>query len=431
MKNIIHIDTALIETSLDGKYISRWIINLVFLIVIFGPIPSAFGQEIEYIGSVACSNINDVRVMANRAYCLSSSDLTIFDIAQPNHPQFVGQISFVGQGNGIYLTGSYAYLATGDQGLQIVNIINPASPILVGSYDTPDVATGVFVTGTYAYVADVASGLQIIDISNRTNPALAGTLMDPYGSPLGVFVLGSFAYIADGNFGLEIASIENSASPTLLGFYDTPGYANNLFVYRSHAYIADEVGGMQIINITYPTGPTLRASYPTPAWAHAVYASGNYAYLALGVEGIQVVDISDLAAPQLAAAYNTPYIATGIYALDNYVYVADRDSLIILRFSPTDIKDEPGIPSRFSLSQNYPNPFNARTTISLNLPKAEQVELSIYNLLGQKIAILSKNLEQPGPHQIIWDANNVPSGVYYAKLVAGDQSQSIKMVLLK
>jgi hypothetical protein len=409
----------------------RWAMNLVFAIIVLGFVPSASGQGIEYTGSAACADINDVRVMSNYAYCLTSSDLKIFDITQPNHPIFVGQIGFIGQGDGIYLTGNYAYLATGDNGLQIVNIANPADPVMVGSYDTPDVATGIFVTGTYAYVADVASGLQIIDISNRTNPTLAGTFIDPYGAPLGVFVSGAFAYIADGNFGLVIASIVNPAAPSLIGFYDTPGYANNVFVYRSHAFVADEVGGLQIINITYPTGPTLRASYPTPGWAHAIFASGNYAYLALGVEGIQMIDISDLSAPQLTAAYNTPYIAVGIYSLDNYIYVADRDSLIILRFNPTEINEEVKIPYAFSLSQNYPNPFNFQTTLSFILPEAEQNELAIYNLLGQKIAILSKNLERAGPHQIVWDANDVPSGIYYARLVAGNKSQSIKMTLLK
>jgi parallel beta-helix repeat protein len=89
------------------------------------------------------------------------------------------------------------------------------------------------------------------------------------------------------------------------------------------------------------------------------------------------------------------------------------------------------IPKKFELSQNFPNPFNPSTSIGYSLPKSEQVNLSIYNLLGQKIVTLSDGIQQPGEHTIIWDAKDYPSGIYFARLEGGDQSKCIKMVLLK
>ena len=77
-----------------------------------------------------------------------------------------------------------------------VTIAGQWSPTLAGSYDTPGTAFGVFVSGSYAYVADEESGLQIINVSNPASPTLAGSYDTP-GYADGVSVSGSYAYVAD------------------------------------------------------------------------------------------------------------------------------------------------------------------------------------------------------------------------------------------
>ncbi len=100
---------------------------------------------------------------------------------------------------------------------------------------------------------------------------------------------------------------------------------------------------------------------------------------------------------------------------------------------PTDIREEhpPIIPMACGLLQNYPNPFNAATTLSYMLPRSGSVTITIYNLLGQQIASMFEGDQQAGQHKITWDATTFPSGVYFARLEAGEYSESIKMVLLK
>jgi len=95
------------------------------------------------------------------------------------------------------------------------------------------------------------------------------------------------------------------------------------------------------------------------------------------------------------------------------------------------IDDENPIPASFSLAQNYPNPFNAATTISYSLPEKGPVTLSIYNLLGQKVATLFEGVQQAGEHKVVWNAAGAPSGVYFARLEAAQKSQIARMVLLK
>jgi len=93
-------------------------------------------------------------------------------------------------------------------------------------------------------------------------------------------------------------------------------------------------------------------------------------------------------------------------------------------------------PSVFALSQNYPNPFNIETTIHYSLPKQSDVEMIVYNSLGQRVRTLFQNTQSSGHHKVIWNGRNdygkiVSSGIYICKIKAGSFSQTRKMILLK
>jgi len=93
--------------------------------------------------------------------------------------------------------------------------------------------------------------------------------------------------------------------------------------------------------------------------------------------------------------------------------------------------DTEQLPTEFSLSQNFPNPFNPVTEISFALPNASDVKLEIFNIMGQRVAVLAEGPLEAGYHSVIWDGNRVASGVYFYRLDAGDFVETKKMVLLK
>jgi hypothetical protein len=105
---------------------------------------------------------------------------------------------------------------------------------------------------------------------------------------------------------------------------------------------------------------------------------------------------------------------------------------------PSDAND-PGnldLPADFALAQNYPNPFNPSTVIGFALPTRQNVTLSVYNLLGQKVRTLRDEEMDAGNHEVVWDATNeggakVASGVYFYKLTTEDFVDTKKMMLLK
>jgi hypothetical protein len=90
-----------------------------------------------------------------------------------------------------------------------------------------------------------------------------------------------------------------------------------------------------------------------------------------------------------------------------------------------------GTPTQFSLNQNYPNPFNPITKIDYELPITNYVNLSIFNLLGQKVATLVDKKQPAGSYQLQWDASDFASGLYYYRIEAGNFIKTRKMIYLK
>lgn len=89
------------------------------------------------------------------------------------------------------------------------------------------------------------------------------------------------------------------------------------------------------------------------------------------------------------------------------------------------------IPEVVSLHQNYPNPFNPVTTISFYLPEPVPVKLSVFNVVGQPVAVLTEGTLGSGDHEFEWDASGLPSGMYIYQLEVGTKVMTRKMTLVK
>lgn len=90
-----------------------------------------------------------------------------------------------------------------------------------------------------------------------------------------------------------------------------------------------------------------------------------------------------------------------------------------------------GVPSDYSLKQNYPNPFNPSTSIEYSLPERSNVKLTVYNVLGTKVAELYNGIKEAGNYKVPFDASNLSSGLYIYELKTNKFTQSRKMLLLK
>jgi hypothetical protein len=104
---------------------------------------------------------------------------------------------------------------------------------------------------------------------------------------------------------------------------------------------------------------------------------------------------------------------------------------------PTGITGNSGeIPVKFFLYQNYPNPFNPSTKIRFDIPSSggigkKNIKLVIYDILGREIYTLVNETLGAGSYEYVFDASNIPSGIYFYRLASESYSETKKMILLK
>jgi len=115
----------------------------------------------------------------------------------------------------------------------------------------------------------------------------------------------------------------------------------------------------------------------------------------------------------------------------DFVYLFFNSGLDLLPPPVIDNIERAAVPYTISLDQNYPNPFNPKTTIHYELQTTNDVELSVYNILGQRVATLVSETQKAGHHQVQWDADGLSSGIYYYKLTSGEFQQAKKMMLIE
>ncbi len=102
--------------------------------------------------------------------------------------------------------------------------------------------------------------------------------------------------------------------------------------------------------------------------------------------------------------------------------------------SPTDVETGDGsstLPTNFVLEQNYPNPFNPSTEIRYSLPKAGNVKLEVFNILGQEVATLFDGRREAGTYTAQFEGAKQPSGIYFYRLRHDGGAETRKMLLLK
>jgi len=128
-----------------------------------------------------------------------------------------------------------------------------------------------------------------------------------------------------------------------------------------------------------------------------------------------------------------PVSFTITYVVDEFgndYYVESIDGFIILDQTIVDENIEL-LSDSYMLTQNYPNPFNSSTIIQYNLPDEAYVTVNVYDLLGRNIETLVSQQQIAGFYQIAWNADHVPSGIYFYKIQAGDFIDTKKMILMK
>jgi len=162
----------------------------------------------------------------------------------------------------------------------------------------------------------------------------------------------------------------------------------------------------------------------------------NFNLIGSGVSGFGAADNwTEFSVPIGYFSGETPDIAILFISMEVFVgqgVVGTNGYVDYVMFgAPTDVEQINGLPEDYSLKQNYPNPFNPSTSIEYSIPQESFVVLKVYDILGNEVASLVNEQQQAGVYRADFIADNLPSGMYFARITANEFTQVIKMTLLR
>jgi hypothetical protein len=421
----------------------------------------------------------DIFVKDTIAYVVDRENgLRIFNVSDLLNPTEVDTFITPRWSYNIVVSGAFAYIAN-EKGLWIIDVSDPANPVETGRCRIPSETFDVDVFGSYAYVTNRDSGLVVIDISDPTNPQKIAALELPY-YPFQycLDVYNQYAYIALGWHGFRVVDISDPYVPYVVGKCSLD-YAHDVFISGQKAYVISVYDNLTVIDVANPFNPEILGTgwavmgYPSGiyvSWPYAyavdsggfcplivfdistnipveigrlnyrlslsgLHVSGLYAYYSSIQAHHGVIDISQPTNPTLVGFYQSSLPESdyyGIYSVGTYAYIVSRSGLQIYQFYGSGVEEETQkvftLQPSLKLLQN-PIRGNYINIQILNWHNGN-VNLCLYNLLGQKIKTYSFNNLNTNRNNLRLNINDIPSGVYFLRL-NGESQTSAKITIIK
>ena len=375
----------------------------------------------------------------------------------------------------LFILGDYAHISYYSDGYVVLDISNPEIPFLVGEYSTsalwgcyPYLPSGITIgsdmnNGLYVFqfvpgnVAPVISHTPIDDVLNNDPVTISANIIDD-------------DQVVDANLHYRTTFDGNTSDWFLIN--DLNGPTNNLYEFeipgQEHLttieyYLAavdnnDNVstlpaGGSGInppgstpppdffsFKVVIPGTPIIQSFFPLGDTTIQKNGEIDFMVNAIDTSGLELTYQWFKNDVLVGANSNTyhyrhssfdppPHTDVIKVNISNGYIIKDKTWNVFVE--PTTAVEDENNPRSYSLKQNYPNPFNPSTQIRYSIANSEFVNLSIFNSLGEKVAELVNQSKPAGEYTVTFDADNFSSGVYIARLTAGNFTQIIKMSLLK
>jgi uncharacterized delta-60 repeat protein len=313
-----------------------------------------------------------VEVVDNLAYVANGENgLQILDVSDPDRPVRLGVAPTSHPAYRVQVVGHLAYVADTGAGLQILDVSDPAAPVRLSDFFPSGTAEsgafGVQLVGQLAYLACRQGGLQIVDVSDPAKPKPVGSF-GTTGWALHVEVRGHLAFVACGDYGMQIIDVSDPAKPVLVGGYPVSLQCLDVSPDGVILYAGTTYAGLHIVDVRNPASPRLLGRYEAPQIIN-LHVSGNLAALALGELGAQLVDVTDPVAPALAGQ-----LSSGLHDTDAQVS-GDRAYVTHFQYGLSVLSLDRGVPQSLTfrppsqlLVTNAPTLLDLSATASSGLP---------------------------------------------------------------
>jgi hypothetical protein len=222
-------------------------------------------------------------------------------------------------------------------GIDFPDVLYIAANVPVtGNPDDTFVPYDIFIDGNYAYIADGENGLEIMNISSTTPVNIAN--FQTGGTARKVYVYDGLAYVSTGFGGVVVVDVTTPGSPILANNYPTTAISLDATERDGYLFIADGENGLKIVNMA-----TEAVSYVnTGGFANSVYVQGqgriqeDHVYLLDREQGLYVIDITDISNPYILGTYemDSEPVSISKFFHSSYVFIADNVGLKIVQVAP-------------------------------------------------------------------------------------------------
>ena len=408
--------------------------------------------------------------------------ISFVDVSKPSKPVFVGELvtpTDVSTWRDVKVFKDHAFIVADatDLGMQIFDLSQLRSvsnpPVLfeeTGRYEEFTNAHNIAInedTGfAYAVLNSACPGLHMIDINNPQDPSFAGCFAEQgrshdvqcviYQGP-DVQYQGNEICIGSNESQIGIVDVTNKAAPVALSTatYPNASYIHQGWLTDDHRYFLQNDELDDLVSNGYRTiiwdledlnAPEVLTIYegPVATTDHNLFVKGTKAYLANYQSGLRILDISDISSPQEIAFFDTyplnnlkgfggawtayPFLDSG-----NILVSSREEGLFILTTGLIDVSTESTetVSSHYHLSQNYPNPVQYTTIIPYELPKASEVKIEVWDLLGRRVSLLYSGVQQAGKHEVEFSTGDLPNGFYLYRLSTETYSTTRRFVIAR
>ncbi len=364
-----------------------------------------------------------------------SNNFTILNISDINNPSVISSTSYGWFINSIFVDSTHAYLG-GDKGLLILDISLLEEPKIVSFLETEYYIEEVEVDNNIAYLGTLDYAFLIIDVSDPANPFEISRVAHSDGYYIddvwGIEIYDTLLFAASEDTGVKIFSTNDPANPLELGQANL--FPNSTVVdmkLKDNVLFATHPRDLHAFDISDMSSPK-ELFYLEGAGGISIKIEGKYAYTA-SYDRVNVVDISNPNKLELVGYYPIPDVGSDIHVKNGLVQVACQlGGIYFIQFDiPTNIEKNVSNEIDCFLSQNYPNPFNPTTSINYTIKESGIVQVRVFNLLGEEIKVLVNKYQKAGYYNLVFDGVNIPSGVYFYKIIIGDFSETKKMLIIK
>jgi choice-of-anchor B domain-containing protein len=408
----------------------------------------------------------------------NSIDITVWDLQDRTTWDLVVPSWETNSGatvHNLFILGNYAHISYYSDGYVVLDISNPEAPFLAGEYTTsslwgcyPYLPSGITICsdmndGLYVFqftADDVAPSITLTPVTEVFNDdpvMISATIIDDEQVTAANL---RYRTVINGNTGdWNLVTDPNGPSNNVYDF-EIPGFGNQTTVeyyisaQDNNNNVSTSPDGGSGVNPPGSTPPPVLYAYDirvpglpliygtSPAGDTTVTVGSFFTIevFATDTSGIELeyswlknstlLSFTGNSIPFIASANPmVPRTDTITVNITNGFFTNSYTWLITVD-NPSGVEDG-NSPLSYSLKQNYPNPFNPSTKIQFSLANSEFVNLSIFNSLGEKVAELVNESKPAGEYTVTFDAGIFSSGVYIARINAGNFNQIIKMSLLK